>query len=183
MTRLENVINQVKVSRTGKNHAWIFNNDGKIGDNVVCGEVLDLLEELKEYEINVSDAWIENFLHNPRVKGDNTYNFNANISNDINIDYLVTDDGAEIMVIMVHLTGDIRGNYTDYFAVKFDDIDSFYTLDSLTQCIDINDRFTADVFLLSETYSVYDCENGESVGEFYELEKEDLLAEIEKVIA
>ena len=88
MTRLENVINQVKVSRTGKNHAWIFD-DGKISDNVVCGEVLDLLEELKEYEINVSDAWIENFLHNPRVKGDNTYNFNANISNDINIDYLV----------------------------------------------------------------------------------------------
>ena len=128
MTRLENVINQVKDSRTGKNHAWIFNDDGKIGDNVVCGEVLDLLEELKEYEINVSDAWIENFLHNPRVKGDNTYNFNANISNNINIDYLVADDGAEIMVIMVHLTGDIRGNYTDYFAVKFDGLTAFMHL-------------------------------------------------------
>ena len=48
MSRLENVIEQVKASRTGKNHAWIFD-DGKISNNVVCGEVLDLLEELKEY--------------------------------------------------------------------------------------------------------------------------------------
>lgn len=183
MTRLENVIEQVKASRTGKNHAWIFNDDGKISDKVVCGEVLDLLEELKEYEISVSDEWIKNFLNNPKVKGDNTYNCNANISNDINMNYLVTADGSEIMVIMVHLAGDIRANYTDYFVVKFDDDYTFYELESLTQIIDIDNRFSADVSLISETYNVYDYVNQKDVGEFYELEKEELLKEIEKVIA
>lgn len=182
MTRLENVIEQVKASRTGKNHAWIFNDEGKISDKVVCGEVLDLLEELKEYEINVSDKWIENFLNNPNVKGDNTYNVNANISNHININYIINTDGTEIMVIMVHLFGDIRTHYTEYFVVKFDDDYTFYELESLTQYIEINDRFTADVSLLSETYNVYDKVNGYDIGEFYEIEKEELLKEIEKAI-
>ena len=50
MTRLENVIAQVKDARKGANKPWIFNDDGKIADNVMCCEVLDVLEELKKYE-------------------------------------------------------------------------------------------------------------------------------------
>ena len=66
MTRLENVIEQVKDARKGVNKPWIFNDDGKIADNVMCCEVLDVLEELKKYEISVSDEWIENFKNNPK---------------------------------------------------------------------------------------------------------------------
>lgn len=179
MSRLENVIVQVKASRTGKNHAWIFDDNGNISDNVICGEALNLLEELKEYEINVSDAWIKNFLNNPKVKHYNTYNNGANISNDINTSHLITADGSEIIVIMVHLFGDIRGNYSDYFAVKFDDSYTFFELESLNQTIDINDRFCADVNLFSELYNVYDYINQTNVGEFYEIEKSELLKEIE----
>ena len=53
MTRLEKVIEQVKDARTGVNRPWIFNEDGKIADSVMCCEVLDILEELKEYEIDL----------------------------------------------------------------------------------------------------------------------------------
>ena len=180
MTRLERVINEVKNSRTGNSRPWIFDEKGNVKDSVICGEVLGLLEELKSYEINVSDKWIDNFLSNSKVKGDNTYNYNACISNNINFNYLVTDDGSEIFVIMVHLGGDIRGNYTNYFAVKFDDDYAFFELESLRQSIYIDDRYCADISLLSEGYSVYDFVNNSEVGEFYDIEKDELLKELYK---
>lgn len=178
MTRLESVIAQVKESRKGVYKPWIFNDDGKIADNVMCCEVLDVLEELKKYEINVSDEWIENFRNNPKVKGDNTYNFGGNISNDLNMNYMENDDEEEIVLIMVHLFGDIRGGYSDYFAVKFDNMYEFYELESATQIKSVNDRMVADLNIFSEFYNVYDYENEEDVGSFYCLELEDLLEEI-----
>ena len=178
MTRLENVIEQVKAARTGVNRPWIFNEDGRIADNVMCCEVLDVLEELKKYEIEVSDEWIENFKRNPKVKGDNTYNWSGNISNDLNMDYLVNEMDEEIMLIMVHLYGDIRGGYSDYFAVKFDSEYDFFELESATQMKDVNDHMVADLTIFSESYNVYDYEKQEDVGSFYDLEFEDLLEEI-----
>lgn len=178
MTRLENVIEQVKDVRKGEYRPWIFNEEGKISDNVMCCEVLDVLEELKEYEIDVSDEWIENFKNNPKVKGDNTYNWSGNISNDLNMDYMKNEDGEEIMLIMVHLYGDIRGGYSDYFAVKFDNEYEFYELESATQMKDVNDHMIADITIFSDSYNVYDYEKQEDVGSFYDIELEDLLEEI-----
>ena len=180
-TRLENVIEQVKDARNGEHRPWIFNEDGKIADNVMCCEVLDILEELKKYEISVSDEWIESFKDNPNVKGDNTYNWSGNISNDLNMDYMVNEDGEEIMLIMVHLYGDIRGGYSDYFAVKFDSEYEFYELESTTQSKDVNDHMVADLTIFSEMYNVYDYEKQEDVGSFYDLELEDLLKEIDNL--
>lgn len=177
-TRLENVIEQVKASRNAEHKAWIFNDDGRISDNVMCCEVLDVLEELKKYEISVSDEWIENFKRNPKVKGNNTYNFGGNISNDLNMDYMENDEGEEIMLIMVHLFGDIRYGYSDYFAVKFDSMYQFYELESATQIKTVNDHMVADLNIFSDMYNVYDYENEEDVGSFYCLELEDLLEEI-----
>lgn len=179
MTRLENVIETVKEYRTVKNHAWIFNDDGKISDGVICGEILDLLEELKEYEINVTDEWLNNFSNNINVSGNNTYNFGALISNDFNYEYIEGNDYC-IIKIMIHLFGDIRGNYTEYFAVKFDSIDEFYSLESINQTVSINDRYVADICLLSEGYNVYDIETGKDVGYYYEMEKEELLKELNR---
>ncbi len=181
MTRLENVIEQVKDARKGEHRPWIFNEDGRIADNVMCCEVLDVLEELKKYEIDVSDEWVENFRNNPKVKGDNTYNWNGNISNDLNMNYIVNDDEEEIMLIMVHLYGDVRGGYSDYFAVKFDSVYDFYELESATQMKDVNDHMVADLTIFSERYNVYDYKKQEDVGEFYDLELEDLLEEIKNM--
>ena len=177
-TRLENVIEQVKAARAGANRPWIFTEDGKIADNIMCGEVLDVLEELKEHEISVSDEWIENFKNNPKVKGDNTYNYNANISNDLHMNYLENDDGEVIMLIMVHLYGDIRGGYSDYFVVMFDSMYEFFELESAIQVKDVNEHMVADLNIFSESYNVYDYEKQEDVGNFYEFELADLLEEI-----
>lgn len=177
-TRLEKVIEQVKDARKGQNRPWIFDENGKIKDDVMCCEVLDILEDLKDYEIPVTDEWIENFLNNSEVKGDNTYNWGANISNDLNMDYIGEFDDEIIMVIMVHLFGDIRGGYSDYFVVKFDSMYDLYDLESATQIKDVNEHMCADLRAFFETYTVYDYEKGEDVGEFYHIELEDLLEEI-----
>ena len=180
-SRLDNVIEQVKESRKGKNRAWIYNEEGKIADNVMCCEVLDILEELKNYEIDVADGWINNFINNPKVKGDNTYNWGANISNDLNINYLGKDNEEVVMAVMVHLYGDIRAGYSDYFVVKFDSMYEFYELESVTQLKTVNENMVADLNAFSETYNVYDYNKQEDVGEFYCLELEDLLEEIKNI--
>lgn len=180
-TRLENVIEQVKNARIGERRPWIFDENGNVTNNVMCCEVLDLLEELKEYEINVSNEWIENFRNKPKVKGDNTYNWGGNISNDLNINYIGSDSEETIMLIMVHLYGDIRGGYSDYFVVKFDSMYEFYELESTRQSKDVNEYMVADLSIFSDTYNVYDYKKQEDVGEFYCLELEDLLKEIENL--
>ena len=172
MTRLENVIEQVKSARIGEYKPWIFDEDGNVKDDVMCCEALDLLEELKAYEISVSDEWIENFKNNTE-KGMNTYNWSGNISNDLNIDYIGSDNEETIMLIMVHLYGDIRGGYSDYFVVKFDNMYEFYELESTRQSKDVNDvndHMVADLNVFSDTYNVYDYDKQEDVGEFYCLE-------------
>ena len=178
-TRLENVIEQVKNERSKACRSWIFNDNGTIKDNVITGEVLYLLEEMKEYEISVSDEYIADFLKidwHKRRNG-NTYNISANISNHIDYKALEIDDGC-IFLIQIHLYGDIRCGYSDYFVLKMEDFESFFELENWIQSKIINDRYSANIDLLSETYSVYDYEKQEDVGYFYALEVEDLLNQI-----
>lgn len=180
MSRLDIVIQQVKQLRQMdvKYRQWIIGDDGNIKPDVLCGDVLPLLEELREYEINVSDKWITNFKKNS--KGMNTYNWGANISNDLNIDYR---DNCGIALIMVHLAGDIRGGYSGYFAVKLDYMDDLFCLESTIQHKDIDSRYTADICLFHEGYSVYDNETQTEVGDFYELETKDWLRNMNEVSA
>ena len=179
MTRLQRVIEEVKRARIGNDKPWIFDDNGKIKDEVICGEVIKLLEDFKDYEINVSDRYIENFLSRDDIKGYNTYNVNAAVSNDL--DYYVLETNETCIIIMkVHLFGDIRCGYSDYFALKFDNIFEFCNLDNWIQCKDINDQYTATIYLDRECYTVYDYKNSEDVGEYYECEINDLLETLNK---
>ena len=177
MTRLENVIADIESVNKGK-YAWIYNDDGEIRDNVICGNVLYLLEELKEYEINAT----ENAIQKITMKSDrrwNTYNWNANIDHNIDVAEMEIN-GYTYMTIMVHRFGDIRANYTDRFMVRFDDEYTWFELESRMQYKDIVDgKYTCDIDIFSEMYRVWDNENQNEVGEFYEIEVDDLLAEIE----
>ena len=177
MTRLENVIEEVKAVRTGAMHPWIFDESGNVHKDVLIGDVIPLLEELKEYEIDITDEEIEEFINDEETKGDNTYNWNANISNDLQIHSQEYDDEIT-MVIAVHLRGDIRGGYSDYFAVKMRGFYEFYELESMLQHKHITDPLAADINLMSEGYSVYDYEHDDDLGEFYEIEIKDALPEI-----
>ena len=175
MSRLESVIEQVKSARQGKYRPWIYDDNGRIQDHLICGEVLELLEELKDYEISVTDDWIFKFIHTN--KGYNTYNWGANTSNHLQYYTKETED-EYIIVIAVHLRGDIRAGYSDWFAVKFEDIYGWRELESMTQHKSITDNLVADIDIMSECYEVYDYNTDDYVGSFYELEIGDLMEKI-----
>lgn len=179
MSRIDGVIELVKEARTGKNRPWIYDENGNIADGVICGDIIPFLDELKGYEISVSDGWITHFVQEVSTTGFNTYNFNACVSNDFVVWHYENDDVC-IIAMAVHLFGDARCNYSDYFVCRFDSLEEFFELESALQSIEINDRFVADVSIFDECYSVYDYVNGGEVGEFYETEKCDLMEELMK---
>lgn len=178
MTRLDAVIEDIKeVNKTCG--AWIYDADGEIKDDVICGNVLPLLYELKDYEVEPTEESIDWIVENAD-RWWNTYNWNANIDHDIDVAELDLD-GYTYMAIMVHRYGDVRANYTDRFLVRFDDCYGWSELESIMQYKTICDgRYCVDINIMSETYSVWDNEEEVNLGEFYEIEVEDLLKELNK---
>lgn len=180
MTRLNAVIEDIEaVNKMG--YAWIYDADGNIKDNVICGNVLPLLYELKDYEIEATEECIDWVIANADSRW-NTYNWNANIDHDIDV-AIVYLNGYTYMAIMVHRYGDIRTNYTDRFLVRFDNECDWLELESRVQYKEIaNGRYYVDIDIMAECYNVWDNEKEVNVGEFYELEVEDLLNEINSEI-
>ena len=180
MTRLDAVIKDIEaVNKAGI--VWIYDEDGNIKDNVICGNVLPLLYELRDYEVESTEESIDWFVKNADRHW-NTYNWNANIDHDIDVAE-VEVDGYTYMAIMVHRYGDVRGNYTDSFVVRFYDSYEWSEFESIMQYKAICDgRYCIDINIMSETYNVWDNEKEVTVGEFYELEVEDLLNEINSEI-
>ncbi len=178
MTKLDAVIEDIKeVNKTCG--AWIYDVYGEIKDDVICGSVLPLLYELKDYEVEPTEKSIDWIVENANRRW-NTYNWNANIDHHIDVAELELD-GYTYMAIMVHRWGDVRTNYTDRFLVKFDDCYEWSELESIMQYKTICDgRYCVDIDIMSETYSVWDNEEEVSLGEFYEIEVEDLLKELNK---
>ena len=178
MTRLDVVIEDIEaVNKMG--NAWIYDADGNIKDDVICGNVLPLLYELKDYEVESTEESINWIVENANRRW-NTYNWNANIDHHIDVAE-VELNGDTYMAIMVHRWGDVRANYTDRFLVRFDDCYEWSELESIMQYKTICDgRYFIDINIMSETYTVWDNEEEVSIGEFYEMEVEDLLKEINK---
>ena len=87
------------------------------------------------------------------------------------------------MAIMVHRYGDVRANYTDRFLVRFDNEYEWFELESIMQYKTICDgRYFININIMTECYNVWDNEKEVNVGEFCELEVEDLLNEINSEI-
>lgn len=179
MSRLDRVIEAVKKTRTSGKQ-WIYDDNGNIRDDVICGDCIPFLEELKEYEIGATDKFIEDFKKNTETHGMYTYNYNTNIDKDIRIWYR---ENCPVAIVNVHLYGDARIVFDTDFVVKMERENAFEEilyLEYVTQLIDINDQYTANVNLFSETYDVWDCVNEQDVGTYYAIEKADLLADIKK---
>lgn len=178
MSRLDNVIKDIE-NVNKECHAWIYDADGNIKDDVICGNVLELLYELKDYEIETIEKSIDWIVEHATHRW-NTYNGNTNIDHNIDVAEMKIN-GYTYMAIMVHRYGDVRANYTDRFLVRFDNGDEVFYLESCTQCKDVADgRYTCDIDIFSELYDVWDNEKQNEVGEFYEIEVEDLLDVIEE---
>ena len=177
MTKLDAVIKDIKeVNR--ECHSWIYNPNGTIRDDVICGNVLELLYELKDYEIETTEKSIDWIVEHADNRW-NTYNWCANIDHNIDVAEKKIN-GYTYMAIMVHRYGDVRVNYTDRFLVRFDDETEWFELKSRMQYKTINDKYCADIDIMSDVYNVYYWNIGEDVGEFYQLEVEDLLEAIEE---
>ena len=93
----------------------------------------EIIDFLKQYEIpsfddnGFSEENIFEYYNNhyEEVCGDNTYNYGIRVQNDFSwTTFKVTDDEYHTLV-MFHRGGDIRGNYTDYMVLKFDNVDGF----------------------------------------------------------
>ena len=180
MTRLDAVIKDIEaVNKTCG--AWIYDADGEIKDDVICGSVLPLLYELKDYEVEATEESIDCIVENADRHW-NTYNWNANIDHDIDVAE-VYFNGYTFMAIMVHRYGDIRANYTDRFVVRFDNKYDWFEFNSRMQYKEIaGGRYYVDIDIMTECYNVWDNEKEVSLGEFSELEVEDLLNEINSEI-
>ena len=178
MTRLDAVIKDIEaVNKTCG--AWIYDADGNIKDDVICGSILPLLYELRDYEVESTEKSIDWIVENANRRW-NTYNWNANIDHHIDVAEMELD-GYTYMAIMVHRYGDVRANYTDRFLVKFYDSYEWSELESIMQYKTICDgRYFINIDIMSETYNVWDNEEEVDLGEFYEIEVEDLLNELNK---
>lgn len=175
-TTIKEVINTIKEARN-YSRPWTINEDGTINEDALIIDILPILEELKEYEDLEIDSKLTDELYVYYEKAENTYNWGSPLSNDLEIRCGKIND-EDYVLFSVHLYGDIRGNYTNYVALKMD-IDSFLQLECWDSYIDVNERYTANLNAWSDSYNVYDRETETDViGEFYEVEKSELLKAI-----
>ena len=166
MTRLDAVIKDIEAVNKACG-AWIYDADGNIKDDVICGSVLPLLYELRDYELELPKGAINWIVENADRRW-NTYNWNANIDHNIDVAEMELD-GYTYMAIMVHRWGDVRANYTDRFLVRFDNEYEWSELNSRMQYKTIcDDRYYVDIDIMAECYNVWDNEKEVTVGEFYE---------------
>lgn len=167
---IDDVINEVKAAGEG---GWIWEN-GKIRDDVFVCDIFEVLEAMKSIETHIDKETFDEILEN-EDGGDNTYNWGANISNDLDFRW---KKGVGC-IVKVHLGGDVRGNYSNWFSVESEEA-MLYLDDGVYQYKSINDRYTADMNAFSEGFDVYDNEEGDDIGTCYAMELEDVLKWIEE---
>lgn len=174
-TTIEEVINTIKEARN-YSRPWTINEDGTINENALVIDILPILKNLKEYEDLEIDSKLTDELYVDYEKAENTYNWGSPLSNDLEIRWGKIND-EDYVLFAVHLYGDVRCNYTDYVALKMD-MDSFLQLECWMSYIDVNERYIVDLNAWSDSYNVYDRETEIDIGEFYEVEKNELLKAI-----
>ena len=175
----------------------------------IVGEMIELYDyDTDEYTDIEGSELFEELEESGEIKEaihDNSYSWNSPISNDLDfIKYKNVGTGEIYIKMMVHLGGDIRGNYTDYILLKFDDeweyLEGFYE-NSHSIC-EVGSKsvyfenieykgnlynITVNIYWYDElaTYYITD-ENGEEVesGEaYFEYEYDDMKEEIMEILS
>lgn len=109
-----------------------------------------LLSYLEDYEVEIPkylvdnedepvDTYLSDYLGINLDDGefDNSYNWGSRLTHDLEIaTYTSKEDGTFYVKLSVHRDGDVRGNYTTDFLLRFDDKDNFYEtmLDAQSSC-------------------------------------------------
>ena len=152
MATVNEIIREVKDLRGTE--VTVFGQRVKIDEEVspYLIDTIDVLKSLKSFEADMiigdddefEDIYTDNieeyleYLDNlcglEEINHDNSYNWNSNLSNDI--DFITYKVGEEYYVkMMVHRGyGDIRCNYTDYCLLRFTGENEF--LETVFECYD-----------------------------------------------
>lgn len=107
MTNLENIIMDIKEVNCTHDF-WIRNSDGEIKDDIICADIIPFLEELKAYEIDISQDAVMTLREGlyDKLEFCNTYNYGACLDHDFEFDYYISPtNGKFIVFIMVHRFG------------------------------------------------------------------------------
>lgn len=164
--------------------------DAEVGDEYI--DVLEVLENLKNNEVGqlyigkyneeedeyedeeaTDEEWIEFYEYEVgelrEIEHNNTYNWGANISNDI--DFRILEGfGKYFIELKVHRFGDVRANYTEIALLEFDDeFDFLEALGETNKYIKLKDGKEALVSVTHEGYDIFDNE-GKYIETVYELE-------------
>ena len=115
-SKLNQVIEEIKELR-GKD-VYIFGQPQTLKNELDLLEidVIDVLEILKEYEININEI---DMVEYNEIESGNSYNWYSPVSNHINYTTYKKDDHNIIVECRVNKYGDVRSNYTDYFYLNF----------------------------------------------------------------
>jgi len=157
------------------------------GDTVLEATNLDSLEgDLNGVYVLSTDE-----IYEIAEKKDNTYNYDCNISNDIDWCEADTDAYGKIAMMKFHIAGDIRGNYTDEIFLKLGDCDglmeylhmqdeySNIITDHATVEVD-GKEYSIDICPFTAGVEVYNTETWDNVCTCYDVEKSAVEAEIRK---
>lgn len=153
MTLLEKSLNTIKNLRGTEVRVFgqpYHIDDTNIEYNDLVIDVVEVFENLKDYEItsyeyynpdtdeyeeiefNNADEFIscmEDLYGIEEVRGDNSYNWSSPISNHFYIhEYYNRELSEYYYVVAIHKFGDVRGNYTNEFVLKFDNDYAFFEL-------------------------------------------------------
>lgn len=157
MTLLEKALNTIKnlrgqdVEVFGQPHHI---DDSSIEYNDLVIDVVEVFENLKEYEITEYEyynpdteeyediefnncdefiSYMDDTYGIEEVSSDNSYNWSSPISNNFYIhQYYNRELDYYYYIIAIHMYGDVRGNYTNEFVLKFDNAYEF--LELLNEC-------------------------------------------------
>lgn len=145
-------------------------------------DVIDVLEILKEYEIDINDIDMNDYIESD---GGNTYNWYSPISNHINYTTYKKDEHNFIVECRVHRYGDVRSNYTDYFYLNFSYSTEFFEIlleANLYEFIEI-DGVTYDITIdiLSDVIDVNSLD-GSYIGSVSACDMDELKQEIKDLI-
>lgn len=176
-------------------------------DNDFLIKTSDILNSLKAYELNdyiieeyneQEDEYEEKFLNDKEEyfnylvdngyininnsKCDNTYNWSANITKDINYCIYENELYNNVLVeLMVHLYGDIRCNYTDSILLQFDSIEQFLDVlmeNNLYKTIEVNNvNYSLYTSFFNEGIEVENEQTNEYF-EVYSYEYDDIINDI-----
>lgn len=201
MTNINNLINEIKEIEKNnfEDKKTFLIKTSDVLENLKQYEVSDYVvlnynedtEEYEEEELNSIDNYLDWFIDNGYInvnksKCDNTYNWDCNITNDIDYRLYYNEfDGDVLIELKIHKSGDIRINYTNNVLLKFEDEDAFFQAlqenNYIMDTIEIDDiEYSIFASFFDEYVIVYPLEDESNEKYIYEYEYEYIIDEIKK---